>query len=198
MDIDMPTRCRVPASPHQHSRGEARPGPMAVAIRLEQAAAYAVWNRRGPAALRSGRLLGVVGDPIFAGATLTVLALCGRSRALPRWWPALVVASGAAVRAALANRIGRARPPKQLRAVPTHGASLPSKHTTIAALTAGAIVRQTAVSPLTRRLALPVTGLTIGAARVMVGAHWPADAAAGIGVAAAWWWLADRVVGSSR
>lgn len=108
--------------------------------------------------------------------------------------PALAVPAGAAARWLLSEMIARPRPPAAIWLAEPEGYSLPSRHTTIAALTAGAVAAAAGTKGLRRR-AIPVLAAAgVGASRVYVGVHWPSDVLAGWLFAAAWPGLAERAV----
>jgi membrane-associated phospholipid phosphatase len=101
-------------------------------------------------------------------------------------WPCLAVAGGAAARRRLSRVIARQRPPADAWLAEPEGYSLPSKHTTLAALTAGACVRILGMqgAPVHAATLLAATG--VGASRVYLGVHWPADVVAGWLFAEGW------------
>lgn len=106
------------------------------------------------------------------------------------WWqacaPVLAVAGGALVRRALSEIVARPRPPEQDWLAKPEGFSLPSRHTTIAALSAGALVRALGARAGQESAASLVAAAGVGTSRVYLGVHWPGDVAAGWLFAEAW------------
>jgi undecaprenyl-diphosphatase len=100
--------------------------------------------------------------------------------------PLAVVAGGAAARTRLSRVIARPRPPRDAWLIEPDGFSLPSKHTTLAALTAGAVVRAFGVRGPAVEAAPLLAAAGVGASRVCLGVHWPTDVLAGWLFADAW------------
>ena len=125
------------------------------------------------------------------GPVLSVLLLAGAGAAQRRDWRAAglllpVVAAGAVVRRRLSVVIGRPRPPRSLWLSEPEGFSLPSKHTTMAALTAGACTAAAGRSDRSRRVAMLAAASLVGSSRVYLGVHWPSDVVAGWLFSTAW------------
>jgi len=110
-----------------------------------------------------------------------------------RLWPCLAVASGAAVRRWLSRAIARPRPPEQAWLTEPEGFSLPSKHTTLAVLTVGACVRADGIGDAPARAAPLLAAAGVGASRVYLGVHWPADVIADWLFAEGWLRLAGAL-----
>jgi membrane-associated phospholipid phosphatase len=107
--------------------------------------------------------------------------------------PGLVI-TGAAARRMLSRAIARPRPPAEAWLTEPEGYSLPSKHTTLAALTAGACVRTLGVRGAPARAAPMLAAAGIGVSRIYLGVHWPADVIAGWLFAEGWL----RLTGTGR
>jgi membrane-associated phospholipid phosphatase len=106
----------------------------------------------------------------------------------------LVVASGAEMRRAVSRVIARQRPPAEAWLTVPEGYSLPSKHTTLAALAAGAGVRALGARDAPALAASLLAAACVGASRVYLGVHWPADVVAGWLFAEGWLRLAGPAV----
>jgi membrane-associated phospholipid phosphatase len=148
--------------------------------------------RRGPARTAVARAVSTFGEPAVACPILTVVAALATRRAGWRraYLPCLAVVGGAAVRRRLSRVIARPRPPADAWLTEPEGYSLPSKHTTLAALTAGACVRILGLGSIPAHAATLLAAAGVGASRVYLGVHWPADVAAGWLFAEGWLCLA--------
>lgn len=155
----------------------------------------AVWHRRRPAAVATARAVSALAEPAFCSP---VLAACAVTVARRAGWregcaPCLVVASGAVVRRLMSRAIARERPPAAAWLTEPEGFSLPSKHTTLAVLTAGACTRSLRAGSATR-YALPLlAAAAVGTSRVCLGVHWPSDILAAWLFAEGWLHLSESV-----
>ena len=99
-------------------------------------------GRRSPAGITAARAVSSLAEPEFVSALLVARPSPRGRRG--RWWaalaPCMVVPAGAIARRRLSRVIRRARPPESGWLAEPEGFSLPSKHTTLAALTAGALI----------------------------------------------------------
>lgn len=130
-----------------------------------------------PPVVRAMRVVNYLGDKVvLIPATLALILAVPRARA--RWW----IWAGLMVAAPLAEGltkllVERPRPVGQ-------GLAFPSGHATAAAAYFGALIHLAGplAAPLRRlvRLAAALAIVLVGAARILLEAHWPADVAAGI------------------
>jgi membrane-associated phospholipid phosphatase len=100
--------------------------------------------------------------------------------------PSLVVATGMRARRKLSTLVARQRPPAAIWLAEPEGFSLPSKHTALAALTAGACFSCLGADRGTSHAAALLAAAAVGASRVCLGVHWPSDVLAGWLFAAGW------------
>jgi membrane-associated phospholipid phosphatase len=105
--------------------------------------------------------------------------------------PCLVVASGAVARRRLSRVIARPRPPSEAWLTVPEGFSLPSKHTTLAALAVVAGMRTFRLPGVPDRAWPLLAAAVVGTSRVYLGVHWPADVLAGWLFAEGWLRLID-------
>jgi membrane-associated phospholipid phosphatase len=164
-----------------------------LAAGLDGRAFEAVRVHRGPVAVKVARIVSALAEPHVA---YPVLALAVISGARPGAWrqaavPCLVVAGGAAARRRLSRVIARRRPPAEAWLAEPEGFSLPSKHTTLAVLTVGAALRALGIRGASANAAMAIAAAGVGASRVCLGVHWPADVVAGWLFAVGWLRLTD-------
>lgn len=147
---------------------------------------------RTPVGVAAARAVSALAEPAVAYPLLAAAGVRAGRRAGWRYalWPCVAVASGAAVRRRLSRAIARPRPPEQAWLTEPEGFSLPSKHTTLAVLTVGACVRAAGVGGVPARAAPLLAAAGVGASRVYLGVHWPADVVAGWLFAEGWLRLA--------
>jgi len=158
---------------------------------IDHAAFTAVRARRSPDGIMAARVVSALAEP---GVAYPAAVLAGIAASRHHGWrrgciPPLVVASGAMARRRVSRLIARPRPPVTAWLTAPEGFSLPSKHTAMAALTAGVCV-QAAGAP-GRWSAAALAATAVGASRVYLGVHWPGDVVAGWLFAAGWLWLTD-------
>ena len=166
---------------------------------LDQAMISAIRRGRSPAGVAAARLVSSLAEPRFAVfplATATVVAL-RRGGWRAACGPSLSVAGGMVVRRRISRAIGRQRPPAELWLTEPEGFSLPSKHTSLAALTAGASAAAFGAGGLASQVAALLAAAAVGSGRVYLGVHWPSDDLAGWLFAARWLHLAEVVLPAS-
>jgi undecaprenyl-diphosphatase len=164
-----------------------------LAAGLDGRAFETVRGHRGPVAVKVARIVSALAEP---HVVYPVLALGGISGARQGTWrqaavPCLVVAGGAAARRRLSRVIARRRPHAEAWLAEPEGFSLPSKHTTLAVLTVGAAVRALGIRGAPANAAMAIAAAGVGASRVCLGVHWPADVVAGWLFAVGWLHLTD-------
>ncbi|MGI8448344.1 MAG: phosphatase PAP2 family protein [Streptosporangiaceae bacterium] len=166
----------------------ARGGPLG---RIDRKLPGALQDRRSPAGITAARVVSSLAEPEFVSALLTARALTTwrRDRRWAAFAPCLIVAAGAMARRRLSRVIRRRRPPESGWLARPEGFSLPSKHTTLAALTAGALISTRGGSRAGQAAPL-LTAAAVGASRVYLGVHWPTDILAGWLFAEGWLRLA--------
>jgi membrane-associated phospholipid phosphatase len=163
---------------------------------FDQAVIRKLQAGRSPAAVQAARALSALAEPGFAVFPMTVASIIAARRGgWPRACvPGLTVASGTAVRRLLSKAIARPRPPAALWLAEPEGFSMPSKHTSLAALTAGACVGSALAGGPGRHEAALLAAASVGASRIYLGVHWPTDVLAAWIFAEAWLHLAEAVL----
>jgi len=167
--------------------------------RADRSAFEIVRARRSRAGIVVARAVSSLAEP---EVVYPLLALAGVGAAPRIGWqracaPCLVVASGAFARRRLSRVIARPRPPSEAWLTVPEGFSLPSKHTTLAALAVGAGMHifgppGAPGPPGAAGRAWPLlTVAVVGTSRVYLGVHWPADVIAGWLFAEGWLRLVD-------
>lgn len=167
--------------------------------KVDQAAIKAVRDGRRPAGVTMARAVSALAEPAFCGPVLAACAvgMAGRAGWRRACAPCLVVASGAVARRALSKVIARPRPPADAWLAEPEGFSLPSKHTTLAALTAGACARSLGADGAARYAVPLLAAAGAGASRVYLGVHWPSDVLAAWLFAEGWLYLSESVLSAS-
>lgn len=161
--------------------------------RADRVAMAALPARRTPGGAAIARSVSAMAEPAIAGPLLAAAALVAARRSGWRsaCLPALTVPGGVLARRLLSEIIARPRPPAAIWLAEPEGYSLPSRHTTIAALTAEMVAAAAGTKRLPRHAIGLAAAAGVGASRVYLGVHWPSDVLAGWLFAAAWLGLAD-------
>jgi undecaprenyl-diphosphatase len=147
--------------------------------------------RRPAAAVTAALTLSALAEPATVAAALAVSGLTGRADWRTRALACLTVGSGAAARHLVAGVVARPRPPRAGWLVRPSGFSLPSRHTTLAMLTAYGCTRCAGVSGPADRLLPPAAAVAVGASRIYLGVHWPGDVLAAVLFATTWLTMAE-------
>ena len=155
--------------------------------RADQAAFDRVRARRTSPGIALAHAVSALAEPEVIYPLLAVTSVVAMRRADWRHaaMPGLVI-GGAIARRMLSRLIGRPRPPAEAWLTTPEGYSLPSKHTTLAALGAGAFVRTLDVQGSPARAAPMLAAAGVGVSRVYLGVHWPTDVVAGWLFAEGW------------
>ncbi|MGB6458309.1 MAG: phosphatase PAP2 family protein [Streptosporangiaceae bacterium] len=139
-------------------------------------------------AVRTAHVVSPMAEPKVAFFPLAAAAVIAGRR---HGWqaacqPCVTVIGGRAVRRGLSRLVARPRPPAANWLVVPEGFSLPSKHTSLAALTAGACATALGADRLSCDAAVVAAAAGVGASRICLGVHWPSDVLAGWLFAAGW------------
>ena len=156
---------------------------------LDQMAMAALRRHVRPeGAVATARMVSGLAEPAFVSLLMTTIVLLTARRTGWRGacMPYLAVTTGTAVRHVLSQAVARPRPPAGWWLTEPDGFSMPSKHTTLAVLAAGACVRHAGTRGMTRHLVPLLAGAGVGASRVYLGVHWPSDILAGWLFAEGW------------
>jgi len=153
----------------------------------DQGAFDRVRARRTSTGIALAHVVSALAEPEVIYPLLAVTSIVAVRRASWRHaaMPAVVI-SGAAARRMLSQLIARPRPPTEAWLIMPEGYSLPSKHTTLAALGAGACLRALGAPGAPARAASALAAAGVGYSRVYLGVHWPADVVAGWLFAEGW------------
>jgi membrane-associated phospholipid phosphatase len=155
---------------------------------LDRRGFEAVRGRRSPGTIRVAHAVSALAEPHVAYPVLALAGIAAARRG--SWWhaavPCAVVAGGAAARRRLSRAIARQRPPAEAWLIEPEGFSLPSKHTTLAVLTVGATAGAVGVRGVPAHTAMALGAAAVGASRICLGVHWPADVVAGWLFATGW------------
>lgn len=146
---------------------------------------------RRPAFVAAAKLASGLAEPVPSAVLLAALAAWNTRRV---GWraaatPCFRVATGMLARRGLSQLIARPRPPAALWLTEPEGFSFPSKHTTLAALTAAVCSLDVHGRP---GYAAPLVAAgAVGASRVYLGVHWPTDIVGGWLFAEGWFRMTE-------
>ncbi len=138
-----------------------------------------VLRRRRPVVIGLARAVSLLGEPRVAYPAIAAAGALGRAKPEVIARIGLTVFSATVARAGLCRVLHRPRPPESGWRTRPDGASFPSRHTTLAALAAGAAWRLIGGPDRSLLTAIVPVTVVVGASRVYLGVHWPTDVLAG-------------------
>ncbi len=155
---------------------------------IDQAVVGAVARRRSAAAIRAAHAVSALAEPT---AAMFPLAIAAATAARRGGWqaacqPCVTVITGMAIRRRVSQVVARPRPPAANWLIEPEGFSLPSKHTSLAALTAGACAAALGANRVVCDSTVVAAAAGVGASRICLGVHWPSDVVAGWLFAVGW------------
>jgi len=128
---------------------------------------------------------------VLVGVTAVATLVIERDRAVALLG---VVIGGGAILAGLKAMLALGRPPSELHLVETATTGFPSGHALGAAVVYGALALSLEAGRRRRRLALVAAlVVAISLSRVVLGVHYLVDVVVGLGVAAGYLWVMDRL-----
>jgi membrane-associated phospholipid phosphatase len=155
---------------------------------LDASVTYRVAEARTASAIRAARAVSALAEPCPAMVALAAAVTVAMRRA--RWQAGcglfLTVTAGMSARKKLSAVVARPRPPAAIWLAEPDGFSLPSRHTALAALTAGACASGFGTKRGASHAVALLAAAAVGASRVCLGVHWPSDVLAGWLFAAGW------------
>jgi len=162
--------------------------PVSRIVWIDRAIIGALPSLRTPRGIAVARAVSALAESTVAGPLVASAALvaCRRHGWQAAMLPVLAVPSGVLLRWLLSEAIARPRPPAAVWLAEPRGYSLPSRHTTTAALTTGAVAMAVGAKGISHHAALLTAAAVVGTSRVYLGVHWPSDVLAGWLFAATW------------